>query len=43
MLIEELGDKCLIDAPNANTTLAKPLHEMSNTPQTIAKGARREG
>jgi hypothetical protein len=43
VLIEEFGDDCLIDVPNANTALAKPLHEMGNATQAIAERARRAG
>ncbi|MCU0768375.1 MAG: hypothetical protein MUD07_02945 [Burkholderiaceae bacterium] len=43
MLIEELGDNCLIDAPNANTALAKPLREVGNATQAIAERAGRAG
>jgi hypothetical protein len=41
VLIEELGDDCLIDAPNANATLAKPLHEVGDATQAIAERAPR--
>ncbi|MGA8056227.1 MAG: hypothetical protein WCA12_20610 [Burkholderiales bacterium] len=43
VLIEELGDDCLIDAPNANAALAKPLHEVGNATQAIAECAGRAG
>jgi hypothetical protein len=43
VLIEEFADDCLIDVPNANTALAKPLHEVGNATQTIAEGARSAG
>jgi hypothetical protein len=43
VLAEELGDNRLIDAPSANTTLAKPLHEVGNATQAIAKRTRRAG
>ena len=43
VLIEELGGDCLIDAPNANTALSKPLHEVGNATQAIAERAGRAG
>jgi hypothetical protein len=43
VLVEGLGDDCLVDAPNANAALAKPLHEVGNATQAIAERAGRAG